>query len=323
MADKEKFQGYDMSFYNKIMLKIEELKNKGQWFQNQVSKQLGYSSGSALSGYLGGYCVVNVIEMESRLAKYFTTLEVMDSKVQIDYVEINATEFIYEAVDSARVYKDISVVSGGAGSSKSATLKKYKVEKGFCIYIQLFESNVGKLLDMITIEIGLETKTNNTLKTSNIINFFKQNPNYVLIIDEFELSKDSPKIMKKIREINENGEIGIVLAGTKFLGLQISQVREDLEQLRSRVGVFVDLSLDAPYCIEDAEKILKTKWANISPELVMKFFNMSQNNIRTLIKLMIRVTEEMSDTKKTSPEESMFVSSSSKILRTKHKTSLL
>ncbi|HOV13762.1 MAG TPA: hypothetical protein PK771_05720 [Spirochaetota bacterium] len=88
-----------------------------------------------------------------------------------------------------------------------------------------------------------------------------------------------------LRNISDDGNIGIALIGLPRLVDTITKQEEDYQQLLRRVGTYLDLRTIGKYDMSDAEKIVKDCFPDAKKEIVEKFYFTSKGCIGTLTKL--------------------------------------
>jgi DNA transposition AAA+ family ATPase len=111
----------------------------------------------------------------------------------------------------------------------------------------------------------------------------------VLIVDEADYLSDACLELLR-RVINDKARTGVVLVGLPRLEYKLRNLRNDHEQLTSRVGVFVKLEKMKKV---DAVKILSNVWQNLTTETVDAFVKMAAGSVRSLVKLMGRVHQTL------------------------------
>jgi DNA transposition AAA+ family ATPase len=103
----------------------------------------------------------------------------------------------------------------------------------------------------------------------------------VLIVDQADyLSDASLELLRCI--IVDMAEVGLVLVGLPGLKMQLENLRNDHEQLLSRVGTFLKVSRMRT---EDAANIVKSVWQSASQEVITALTKSANGSVRTLVKL--------------------------------------
>jgi DNA transposition AAA+ family ATPase len=133
----------------------------------------------------------------------------------------------------------------------------------------------------------------------------------VLIIDEADyLSDSSLELVRRI--INDKAHTGVVLVGLPTLEYKIRNLRNDHEQLISRVGVMVKLGALKK---GDAEKILDGVWTDLPKETVDAFVKGASGSTRTLVKLMGRVHQLMDINRLEKPDTEIIAAAGELLMR--------
>jgi hypothetical protein len=287
METKTNYQEYDMNIHEKFLVKLDELRSKGVT-QVSIAEQIGVSD-QLLTGYKGGYYNGDIKKLEAKIKTWLERLEREANKIEIPYVQINATKPIFKVINSAQRDRDFGIIVGKAGTSKSMTIAKYIEQNKGTLYIKINRSSTGALIRSLASQLGIAIKGGNISVYENIVNYLK-GKNWVIIVDEADYLKEN--CLQLLRNISDDAEIGIVLAGLPRLINNLLDQKEDHQQLVRRVGTVLDLSIkEVHYTIQDAEKILRAVWKDISHEIISLFFEKSKNCIGTLTKLMVKSHE--------------------------------
>jgi DNA transposition AAA+ family ATPase len=81
-------------------------------------------------------------------------------------------------------------------------------------------------------------------------------------------------------------EVGLVLVGLPRLEMKLKNLRNDHEQLLSRIGTILKVGRMKS---EDAKKIMVSVWQAIPQEVITAFTKAANGSVRTLVKLIGRV----------------------------------
>ena len=308
---EERFKGYNMEVHNELSKKIEVLKSRGM-SQNAISNKMGISS-AALSSYLSG-AYPNPETIEFKIRTFLERNEREQEKLEVNYVSIKATPYIVQAINACQRDKDFAVIVGHTGTSKTWTIKKkYLPENPSAIYIKCNKSAVGQLLRMIAVSLKIDIKGNSSSLYEKIINNVR-NKDYVLIVDEADYLNE--KCLQMLRNISDDGNIGVALVGLPRLVETISKQDEDYQQLLRRVGTYLDLRTIGKYDLSDAEKIVKDCFPDAKKELIEKFYFTSKGCIGTLTKLIEKSFEIAKNNNRVMVEPEDIERSKEVILRT-------
>lgn len=277
---------WDMNLRQKFIEKLNELSVNGI-SQNSIAKELGIDK-SYITKYKNQDESIDVPEIEQKIRAWLETREERQQVLQIGYVDILATSAIFRAINNCKRDRDFSVIVGSAGSSKTWTVKKY-IEMNTGIYIKINQSTRGALLRTIAKALGVSMSGSTITLYEKVIGSLAGRDT-VIIVDEADYLHENCKEL--LRHISDDAQVGICLIGLPRLEMQlVSEAKEDYQQLLRRVGTFLNLNIDVPYTTADCEKILKSVWVDISPELVTQFYRASKGSIGTLTKLMVKSHE--------------------------------
>jgi DNA transposition AAA+ family ATPase len=211
------------------------------------------------------------------------------SRIEVPTVETSVIAQMRKAIALAHDEADIAVIVGDAGTGKTTAIRRYEAESHSAFIVEVdpsFTKNV--LVAEIARAIGVESKGNSTVVISRIVEALRERDS-VLIIDEADYLSDACLELLR-RVINDKAETGVVLVGLPRLEYKLRNLRNDHEQLASRVGVFLKLEKMKK---GDAVKILANVWQNLTAETVDAFVKMAAGSVRSLVKLMGRVHQTL------------------------------
>jgi DNA transposition AAA+ family ATPase len=158
--------------------------------------------------------------------------------------------------------------------------------------------------------LGVEDKGGMNAVIERVIEALKDR-DAVLIIDEADyLSDSSLELVRRI--INDKAHTGVVLVGLPTLEYKIRNLRNDHEQLISRVGVMVKLGKLKK---SDAVKILSGVWGDLAKETLDAFIKMANGSTRTLVKLMGRVHQLMGINRIEKPDTDLITAAGELLMR--------
>jgi len=133
----------------------------------------------------------------------------------------------------------------------------------------------------------------------------------VLIIDEADyLSDSSLELLRRV--INDKSHTGVVLVGLPRLEFKIRNLRNDHQQLQSRIGVMVKLGKLKK---ADADKIIAGVWDDIAKDAADAFIQTANGSTRTLVKLMGRVHQIMGINKAEKPDMEIIAEAGELLMR--------
>ena len=112
--------------------------------------------------------------------------------------------------------------------------------------------------------------------------------------------------------INDKAETGVVLCGLPRLKYKLENLRNDHQQLTSRVGVLLEVKrLGKP----DVAKIIGGVWRDLGKETLDAFIKTANGSARTLVKLMCRVHQVMSINRIEAPDAEVITAAGEMLMR--------
>jgi DNA transposition AAA+ family ATPase len=256
--------------------------------QSKAAQAMGYSAG-VISSYKNHTYNGSVKTLEERINAWLKRQDRRLSQIEIPTAETVVMEQVRRAVTIAQDEASIAVIIGEAGTGKTTALRQYAKESYSALLIDVDPSfSKVVLMNEIARSLGVEDKGGMNAVIERIVEALRDR-DAVLIIDEADyLSDGSLELVRRI--INDKAGTGVVLVGLPTLEYKIRNLRNDHEQLISRVGVMVKLGRLKK---ADAEKILAGVWAGLPKETVDAFVKGADGSTRTLVKLMSRVYQLM------------------------------
>ena len=234
--------------------------------QSKAAQAMGYAAG-VISAYKNHAYNGNVKVLEERIDEWLKREARRLTRIDVPTAETAVMEQVRRAVTIAQDEADIAVIIGEAGTGKTTALRQYAKEShsALLIYVDPSFSKVV-LMNEIAHALGVEDKGGMNAVIDRVIAALKDR-DAVLIIDEADyLSDGSLELVRRI--INDKAHTGVVLVGLPTLEYKIRNLRNDHEQLISRVGVMVKLGRLKK---ADAEKILSGVWTDLSKETLEAF----------------------------------------------------
>lgn len=256
--------------------------------QSKAAQALGYSSG-VVSAYKSRTYQGNVKAFEAAVEAWLKREARRIAKIDVPVAETAALDSVRKAAAMAQDDADIAVIVGDSGTGKTTALRAYAAESHSAILIEVdssFTKNV--LMEETARALGVETKGSLTAVIGRIVEALRGRDT-VLLIDEADyLSDGSLELVRRV--INDKARTGVVLAGLPRLKYKIENLRNDHQQLTSRVGILLEVKrMGKP----DAVKIIEGVWRNLPKETMDAFVKLANGSVRTLVKLMGRVHQVM------------------------------
>jgi DNA transposition AAA+ family ATPase len=251
--------------------------------QSKAAQAMGYSAG-VISAYKNHAYNGNVKVLEERMEAWLKREARRLTRIDVPVTETTAMEQVRRAIAVAQDEADIAVIIGEAGTGKTTALRQYAKESFSALLVDVDPSfSKVVLMSAIARALGVEDKGGMNAVIDRVIDALKDR-DAVLIIDEADyLSEGSLELVRRI--INDKAGTGVVLVGLPTLEYKLRNLRNNLEQIISRVGVMVKLDKLKK---NDAEKILSGVWPDLPRETVDAFFKGAGGSTRTLVKLMGR-----------------------------------
>ena len=256
--------------------------------QSKAAQALGYSAG-VVSAYKAKTYNGNITNLEEKIRSWLKREAHRKEQVNIPVVETMTFKQIKRAIEIAHEDKDIAVIIGDAGTGKTTALRQYKKENPTACLIEVDPTYTKRvLISEIAHAVGVEAKGITSQIVKRIIETLNERDT-VLIIDEADYLTDAClELVRRI--INDKGSTGVILVGLPRLEYKLRNLRNDHEQLTSRVGVMFKVSHMKS---DDAGKILKNVWPEITDSVTASFLSIANESVRTLTKLIGRVHRVM------------------------------
>jgi DNA transposition AAA+ family ATPase len=166
------------------------------------------------------------------------------------------------------------------------------------------------LMNEIAHALGVEVKGGMNAVIDRVIEALKDR-DAVLIIDEADyLSDGSLELVRRV--INDKARTGVVLAGLPTLEYKIRNLKNDHEQLISRVGILAKVG---NLTRADAEKIIEGVWKDLGRETVDAFVKGAGGSTRTLVKLMCRTHQMTEQNRAEKPDAELVAAAGEYLMR--------
>ena len=256
--------------------------------QTRAAQAIGYSSG-VISAYKSRTYNGNIGALEGKIEAWLKREARRVSRIEVPIVETSVIDQMRKAIALAHDEGDIAVIVGDAGTGKTTAIRQYEAESHSAFVVEVDPAfNKTILIAEIARSIGVDPKGNSTVVISRIVDALRGRDS-ILIIDEADYLSDSCLELLR-RVINDKAETGVALVGLPRLKYKLRNIRNDHEQLTSRVGVFVKLERLRK---ADAAKVLSNVWRNLSAEAVDAFVKAAAGSVRSLVKLIGRVHQTL------------------------------
>jgi DNA transposition AAA+ family ATPase len=301
---------YNEDLYNRFFSMVGSPEEGKRISQNKAARAIHYSS-AVISSYKSRNYNGDVKTLEKRIDAWLKREARRLTNMEVPTAETSTIEQIRRAIITAQDDADIAVVVGDAGTGKTTALRRYQAESHSAWLVEVdasFTKNV--LITEIARVMGVDQKGGMTAVISRIIEALKEWDG-VLIIDEADyLSDSSLELIRQI--INDKARTGVVLAGLPRLEYKLRNLRNDNEQLASRVGVLLKVERMKK---SDAVKILGSVWKDLGREAVDTFIGLANGSVRTLVKLIGRTHQLMGVNRLEKPDAELVIEAGELLMR--------
>jgi len=268
--------------------------------QNKAGEGAGYT-GSVVSQWLGGTYKGDGDAVEAALRAWMERDKSRRERRSIPTVDTEAMRKITTAIAIAHEERDIAVIAGPAGTGKTTALARYEREHpGSAILIEADESmNQVVLIQELASRLGIDNKMSYPELVQTVSKDLAER-DIAVMIDETDYLKDnSMELLRRV--VNDKGRSCLVLAGLQRLIFRIKNLKNNHQQIASRVGVLLEVEEMKSV---DAEKILLSVWSDLDKETIAAFVKAAGGSVRTLAKLVDRAhrTAVTNDVAKPDPD---------------------
>jgi len=279
---------FDGELYKRFFEVVGSPEDGKRISQAKAAQALGYSSG-VISAYKSQSYNGDVKTLEKKIDAWLKREARRLDRLDVPVAETSTLEKIRRAITIAQDEGDIAVIVGESGTGKTTALRQYAIESQSAILVEVDPSfSQVTLMSEIAKALGVDPKGGQTAVVERVIEALTGR-DAVLIIDEADyLSDSSLELLRRV--INDKSHTGVVLVGLPRLEFKIRNLRNDHQQLQSRIGVLVKIgSLKKT----DADKIINGVWKDIPKQIIDVFVQTANGSTRTLVKLMGRVHQIM------------------------------
>jgi len=301
---------FDGELYRKFFEVVGSPEDGKRISQAKAAQALGYSSG-VISAYKSQSYNGDVKTLEKKIGAWLKREERRLERLDVPVAETSTLEKIRRAAAIAQDEGDIAVVVGESGTGKTTALRQYALESHSAILIEVDPSfSQVTLMAEIAKALGVDTKGGQNAVVERVIEALTGR-DAVLIIDEADyLSDSSLELLRRV--INDKSRTGVVLVGLPRLEFKIRNLRNDHQQLQSRIGVLVKIGTLKK---ADADKIIAGVWQDIPKQILDAFVQTANGSTRTLVKLMGRVHQIMGINKADAPDAEIIAEAGELLMR--------
>ena len=278
--------------------------------QSKAAQALGYSSG-VISAYKSKTYKGDIKTLEKEIEAWLNREARRLERLDVPVAETSTLEKVRKAITIAQDEGDIAVIIGEAGTGKTTALRQYAKESHSALLIEVDPSfSQVTLMAEIASALGVESKGGQNAVVERVIESLTGR-DAVVIVDEADyLSDSSLELLRRV--INDKSKTGVVLVGLPRLEHKIRNLRNDHQQLQSRIGVLVKLGKLKK---EDAGKIVGGVWQNVAKQTLDAFIQTANGSTRTLVKLMGRVHQIMGINRDEQPDAEIIAEAGELLMR--------
>jgi DNA transposition AAA+ family ATPase len=307
---EKKEMEYNEELYKKFFDLVGSPDEGKRISQAKAAQALDYSSG-VVSAYKSRSYTGNVKAFEKEIAEWLKREERRVAKIEVPTVAIGTMESIQRAVTIAQGEADIAVIIGESGTGKTTGLRAYAGTTHSAILIEVdasFTKNV--LVAEIAKAIGVESKGGMTTVIARIVEALRGRDTVIMIDEADYLSDASLELVRRV--INDKAQTGVVLCGLPRLRYKLENLRNDHQQLTSRVGVFLEVKRVSR---QDAVKIIESVWRGLPPATIDAFVKKADGSVRTLTKLICRVHQTLVRERIETPDAEVIAAAGEMLMR--------
>lgn len=255
--------------------------------QNQAAKSMGVSGG-AISAWLSGTYKGDNEKLAHSVKVYLRKEEGRSRTLFIPVVPIETYRQIHFAMDIASEEIDIALICGQAGTGKTTALTDY-VNKYGGIYIKADKTYTQhRLINVLADKLGVSAKGSSAIQTERIIHSLEDRDTLVVIDEADYLSDGSLEYLRQV--VYDAGKTGLVLCGLPRLSSVIQNVRNDHDQLLSRIGITLMLE---DISNEDLSAVIDAAWPGLKAPVKKQLIASSSIRFRSEPSPCLRTLEKM------------------------------
>ncbi|MBN2547493.1 MAG: AAA family ATPase [Spirochaetes bacterium] len=222
--------------------------------QNYVAKELGYAS-ATVSLYKNKTYAGDIEKLEIRISRWLDDEKRREEMLIIPRLRITSVKNIQIAIDAAKNRRNISVITGDAGTGKSVGAQVYVENSSQALYVEVGPlRNRKSLLRDIAKKLDLEPKGSSDLIIEMLVDRLRDSGKVIIIDEADRLDFEKLDMLRRISDMTKCGLV--LIAVTKFEG-ELIHKNADYGQLSSRVGVCLRLNeIKEEYLTNDMKDIL-------------------------------------------------------------------
>jgi DNA transposition AAA+ family ATPase len=246
----------------------------------------------ALNSYLYQVRGCHARQIEAALVAYFQREELINRQKGKTFLELRTSKLVLERCEEARLEKELVVLYGPPGISKTYSLREYvrrRAEAGDRALVMITANAVSTPRSLVMVmcrQLALPTKKQTHALVEDVIEKLIADPHLVLVDEANHLNVAG---LELLRHVHDMAEVGIVLVGTKRLydlftnGGRKSQ---DLEQLWSRVAIH---DLLPGLAAAEVRQIVNVSLAHMNEVAAKEIERTARGSVRRLAKMIPRL----------------------------------
>jgi DNA transposition AAA+ family ATPase len=279
---------YNEELYEKLFNMVGAVEEGKRIRMSEAAKAIGYATGT-LTMYKNRNFTGDVKVIEKKIAEWLERTQRRLEKLEVPIAETGNMDKIRRAITVAHDEADIAVVVGDAGTGKTTALRQYAQETYSSILIEV-DPGFTQLTLMRTLAraLNINTKGSQSALVENIIEALDGRDMVVMVDEADYLTDNALELLRRV--INDKAHSGVVLAGLPRLEYKIKNLRNDHQQLQSRIGVIARVGA---FKKSDAQAIIGGVWKDLPKQVVDAIIGMAKGSTRTLVKLMGRIHQTM------------------------------
>ncbi len=227
--------------------------------QAKAAEGCGYTPG-VLSGWISDSYKGDTFAVEGTIRSWLEREGRRRARKTIPVANTESFNRITKAITLAHENKDIALVVGEAGFGKTTALKAYaEANPHNAIYINVNKAMTKQtLIYEIAAGLGFERKGNFPDVAMRVHQKLAEQDMVVMVDEADYLKDDSLELLRQI--VNDAGQSGLVLSGLPRLEYRIITLKNDHQQIASRIGVYAAV---AGLRELDAQNIVLSAWPNL------------------------------------------------------------
>jgi DNA transposition AAA+ family ATPase len=237
--------------------------------QTRAGKSVGYSK-TTMSNFLRGKYDGDNKKARAVLEQYMADEIQLRSRKTIGICNTVPRKQVFAVLDEiARTRKDIAIITGLAGLGKTTAVTNWCTGTDDAIYIKVNEMhrNVFSLTKTLGRALGVRVNQKSGEIINDIVGILRRS-RFTIVIDEANYL--TPRGLELLRQvIFDDGQTPIALVGLPVLEYQIKSLKNDHQQLVSRIGVSLALQ---PLLKKDCELMVKTVWPDAGAEVINEIY---------------------------------------------------